>query len=105
MDELINRIEETVSALLIYDMESYAERAQSLAEKAIETFPVITDIYADPRMSDHAEDAAYWPAQLERIVAALNKGDDLSTADILYNETRANLIELKGILEEKGISL
>ncbi len=103
MDELIAKIEETVRNLLGYDMEGYASCAQDLSDMMMAVFPVIISTYADPRMSDVAEDAKYWPGQLERILKAFEDGDDFATADILYNETRANLIELKGMLKDKGI--
>lgn len=103
MDVIIAKIEDVVSKLLIYDTEKYAVAAQDLANSLAESFSKIVTYYADPRMSDHFEDAKYWPGQLERIMNALSTGDDLATADILYNETRANLIELKDILEERGI--
>lgn len=104
MDALIEKIEETVYCLLKYDMEKYAVGAQELADMMMMIFPVIIAKYSDPRMKDHAEEAKYWPAQLERILNAFGAGDDFATADVLYNETRANLIELKYVLEKKGIN-
>ena len=103
MEELIVKIEETVSKLLQYDTEGYARSAEELAGLLTSEFTKIVSYYADPRMSDHFEDAKYWPGQLERIMGALAAGDDLATADILYNETRANLLELSGILKERGV--
>ncbi len=103
MDELIAKIEETVRKLISYDMEGYASCAQELSDMMMAVFPVIISSYADPRMSNVAEDAKYWPGQLERVLKAFEDGDDFATADILYNETRVNLIELRGILTEKGI--
>lgn len=103
MDELITKIEYTVSRILGYDQSGYAASAEELARLMMEEFPKIIMYYADPRMSEYAEDAKYWPAQLERIIGSFETGDDFATADILYNETRANLIELRDILTEKGM--
>ena len=103
IDELINRIEDTVYSLMKYDMELYSQKAQELAEEMISVFPSIISCYSGERMWDHAEDAKYWPGQLERVLNVLQTGDDWATADILFNETRANLVELKGILEERDI--
>ena len=103
MEELIAKIENVVSKLLQYDTEGYAQAAEELADSLVEEFSRIVSFYADPRMTDHFEDAKYWPGQLERIMGALSAGDDLATADVLYNETRANLIELNDILKERGI--
>ena len=104
MDELIQKIDETVIKLLGYDHEAYEEAANDLTNMMVRAFPEIIIYYSDPRMSDRAEEASYWPGQLERILSAFNSGDDLATADILYNETRANLLELKSVLKEKGIN-
>ncbi len=103
MDEMITKIEETVSKLLSYDQPAYAGSAEELANMMMSQLPTVISYYMDPRMSDHAEDATYWPGQLQRILDAFEKGDDFATADILFNETRANLIELKGILKSKGL--
>ncbi len=103
MDEMIKKIDDVVEKLLKYDHIAYMNAARELINDMIAFFPTVISYYADPRMSNHIEEAGYWPKQLERIIAAVNEGDDLSTADILYNETRANLMELQSILCEKGI--
>lgn len=103
MDELIIKIEQTVSELIQYKMGEYAVCAQELADMLISKLPVIIGYYGDPRMQEFADDAKYWPGQLERIIQAFGDGDDLATIDILYNETRPNLIELRDNLTKKGI--
>ena len=103
MEKLIDKIEDVVSKLLQYDTEGYAKEAEELVNSLVETFSNIVTYYADPRMSDHFDDAKYWPGQLERIMGALSAGDDIATADVLYNETRANLIELNNLLKERGV--
>ncbi len=103
MDKLIEKIEETVIALLQYDMEKYPLLVQELADLMALIFPAVIDCYNDPRMKDLQEDAAYWPGQLERVVNSLNTGDHFEVADVLYNETHANLVELRGILVQRGL--
>ncbi len=103
MNELIKKIEDVVTKLIKYDNEAYAEAAQSLVSDIMVQLPEIVKYYADPAMSENAQDAQYWPGQLDRIIGALNTGDDIATVDILYNETRANLVELRDILDEKGL--
>lgn len=103
MDELIRQIEETVSDLMRYDMESFAQKAQELVDKMIAVFPAVISVYSDPRMEDLREDALYWPGQLERIIKALESPDRFETVDVLYNETYPNLIELRDILIKRGI--
>lgn len=103
MDELIEKIEEAVSYLLQSENVKYEELAQQLVDAMMAIFPAIIISYNDPRMSDLKEDAAYWPGQLERIIAALEKGDLFEVTDVLYNETRPNLIEIRDVLKERGV--
>ncbi len=105
MNELIEKIKEVSGDLIGYDMDSYAAHAQEMVDMMTALFPKIISSYSDPRMADHAEDAGYWMGQLERIVNAVSSVDDLAVIDVLYNETRPNLIELKGILEDRGVTL
>lgn len=103
MDELIKKIEETVLCLLQYDMEKYPVLAQELVNMMIAVFPVIINLYSNPGMSDMKDDATYWSAQLERIVGAINGGDHFEVVDVIYSETRANLIELQNELAKRGL--
>ena len=103
MNELIDKIENTVSELLQYDMKNYAVHAQELVSIMLNAFPVIISCYNDPAMSEVKEDALYWPGQLERIITSLENGDYFNVVDVLYNETRPNLIELRSILTKKGL--
>ncbi len=103
MDELITKIEETVSCLLQYDLQRYAVLARETAGMMMTLFPAITDSYKNTAMEEFRDDAAYWPEQLQRVIDALGNGDYFEVTDVLFNETRPNLIELKGILEQKGI--
>ncbi|MCR5300878.1 MAG: hypothetical protein K6E49_00395 [Lachnospiraceae bacterium] len=103
MDELIEGIESTIISLMRYDLNEYPKQAQELANKMMVIFPAIIDCYNDPLMQDKREDAMYWPGQLERILAAFDRGDAFEVTDVLYNETRANLMELKAILTQRGL--
>ena len=77
MDELIDKIEETISYLLQSESEKYENLARQIVEAMMAIFPAIIASYSDPRMSDLREDATYWPGQLERIITALAVGDDV----------------------------
>ncbi|MCR5234182.1 MAG: hypothetical protein K6E53_09770 [Lachnospiraceae bacterium] len=103
MDDLINKIKDTVLSLLQYDLQRYFILAQEMADIMVVMFPAIIDSYNYPGMEEHRSDASYWSDQLQRIMDALENGDSFEVIDVLYNETRPNLIELKGILEEKGL--
>lgn len=103
MDRLITLIENIVNDLFKANMEGYAHDAQMLMDALMVEVPVVISYYYNVEMSDLAEDALYWPGQVERIIGALESGDDFATIDVLYNETRANLIELRRILLSRGL--
>lgn len=105
LNELISKIETVISHLLQAEYDEYANAVSDLVNSMIQNFPIIIAYYYNPLMSEYAEDATYWPGQLERIVNTINSGDELAVCDVLYNETYPNLLELKDILCKKGISL
>lgn len=104
MNELILLIEEVISALMRYDMEEYAQKAQEFVDDMMALLPSIINSYSDPKMADVREDALYWPGQMERIIGALESHDRFEAVDVLYNETYPNLIELRDMLKERGLS-
>ena len=104
MNELIDKIEEGISQLLRYDTKSFGESAHDIVNTMMTMLPVIISCYNDPKMSDVREDALYWPGQLERIINVLEKDDSFELADVFYNETRPNLIELRDMLVKRGLS-
>ncbi len=103
MNELIKLIEETISALMRYDMEVYAQNAQRVVDEMMALLPAIINCYSDPKMADVREDALYWPGQMERIIKAFENYDRFEAVDVLYNETYPNLMELKDMLIERGL--
>ena len=103
MNELIDKIEVSVSQLLRYDTKGFGESAQDVVNTMMTILPAIINCYNDPRMSDVKEDALYWPGQLERIIKVLENDDSFEIADVLYNETRPNLIEFRNMLIERGL--
>lgn len=103
MEKMIIMIEETVSALFRYDMKQYATLAQELVNMMLTLFPAVIKCYNDPRMADLSGDATYWPGQLQRIIDSLGSGDYFEVTDVLYNETRPNLIELTNHLKNRGM--
>lgn len=104
MDELLIQITKTVSSLMRYDMVEYAQNAQEVVDSMMANLPFIINCYSNPKMEDVREDALYWPTQMERIIKALESYDRYEAVDVLYNETYPNLMELKGMLEERGVS-
>ena len=103
MKELIDKIEESVSKLLAYDTKGFGESAQELVNMMMLILPAIINYYNDPKMVDVREDALYWPGQMERIIKTLENDDSIEIIDVLYNETRPNLLELMNKLTEKGL--
>ncbi len=103
MNELIDKIEESISRLLRYETKEFGENAQEIVSLMITLLPSIIACYSDPKLSDVREDALYWPSQLERIIKTLENDDCFELIDVLYNETRSNLVELNELLISRGI--
>lgn len=103
MDEIINNIEVVISHLLQAKYDEYSVEISQLINSMMQKFPMIISYYYDPLMNEYVSDATYWPGQLERIIKVVESGDEFAISDVLFNETRPNLMELKSILIEKGI--
>ncbi|MGN0471746.1 MAG: hypothetical protein ACI4F8_02780 [Lachnospiraceae bacterium] len=78
---------------------------QDMVVYVSEVFPRFIAVYDDPRMEEYAQDREYWAMQIGRITEALSEEDVFHQIDVLFFETRANLLEILTILEEKGIEL
>lgn len=105
MDRIILQIESVISHLMKSEYDEYADGVSNLINSMIQIFPTIIACYYNPLMNEYVSDATYWPSQLERIMNAVKAEDELAVIDVLYNETYQNLIELKNILQQKGIGL
>lgn len=103
MNEIISEIESVVSHLLQAEYAGYSAGISELVNMMMQAFPTIISYYYNPDMSEYVSDATYWPEQLERIINTVNSGDEIAVADVLYNETYPNLLELRDILIRKGI--
>ena len=103
MNELIKKIEESMAKLLAYDTKGFGDDARDVVNMMMSLVPGIINFYNDPKMSDVREDALYWPAQLERVIKALENDDGFEIVDVLYNETRPNLMELRDMLVKRGL--
>ena len=103
MNELIEKIEKCILLLIKYDTKGFGESAQDIVNGMMMLIPQIISCYNDPKMEDLREDALYWPGQLERIISSLENDDSFAIVDILYNEMRANLMELRDTLAKRGL--
>lgn len=100
--EIVDLIDKIVYAIAECDMGEYGRYAQIFIDRFIEIVPNIIAVYYEPNMSDIAKDAVYWPSQVEKIISALENGDDIATFDILYCDTRRKLLELEAELIKRG---
>lgn len=103
--KLIDLINDTCICLVSGDLTTFAEKGTLVINSCFSVFPKIIAAYSDERMVDLSEDATYWPAQLERIMNTLNNNDLFASFDVLYNETRANLIYIKEEYEQRGVAI
>ncbi|MCR5829946.1 MAG: hypothetical protein K6F93_06350 [Lachnospiraceae bacterium] len=103
MNELIDKIEDSISQLLKYETKEFGKNAQDIVNVMMTLLPAIISIYNNPQMDDIRADAVYWPGQVERIIKVLENDDSFEIIDVLYNETHANLMELRDLLVERGL--
>lgn len=103
MDELMFLIEETCRKLLAGKDNEFRECFEKTLREMMAIFPKLIVAYSNPTMSDMAQDAVYWPQQLERIIQTADSQDKIALFDVLYSETYMNLIEVNGIMNERKV--
>lgn len=100
MKKIIDRF---VPYLVVYDKVMVGRNLAVLTKGLSEVLPEVIAIYDDERMQEYKEDQAYWPAQLQRILDALESEDFFLSYDALVHELKANLSEVQKLILEKGI--
>lgn len=95
---------EQYALLLIRDKESLANQIlPDITKQLVEVFPMIIASYEKVEFTDQREDADYWLNQIERITEVIREKDVFSKIDVLYMETRENLIFYQNMVREMGI--
>ncbi len=89
--------------LLNNEMEQFNESMKELSELLGNVLPLIISSYAKPELKDVSRDVLYWSEQLGKIVSVLEEEDRFKMIDILYYETRENLINYERLIEERGV--
>lgn len=92
LTELADVLELMTVELMKNDMEDYQKNVSVLSKLLEVCFPQIIVSYSDPLLKEVSGDAVYWSEQLGRIVESLNQNDKFNKIDVLYQETRTNLI-------------
>lgn len=110
MKELVNKIDELidqlqqVSRLCISNETVDLKKALAfIYNNVADVFPGIIKSYDIPELAEYAEEAGYWASQIQRITDTCAGEDRFLAVDVLYQETRANLIEYKDRLIQKGL--
>ncbi|MBR6329325.1 MAG: hypothetical protein IKR68_06720 [Lachnospiraceae bacterium] len=91
IEGLINSIDEYLAILMQGDDAKSAGGMRKLTDAMSKAIPQIMGLYDGP-LSQHAEDREYWPAQLGRILDALERKDHFLAADALNFEMKENLL-------------
>ncbi len=92
LQELIDLLEKMTGQLMMNQMDDFKDTIPELSKLMEICFPAIISSYSNVQLKDVSEDARYWSDQLGRIIEALNMDDKFNRIDVLYHETRANLI-------------
>ena len=73
MDTLIELIANICVNIFALDTEEYVRGVSNLVNNMFDQVSKMIMYYSDPRMSDIAGDAVFWPAQVERIIEVIEK--------------------------------
>lgn len=99
LQELIDLLEKMTGDLMMNHMDDFKDTIPELSKLMEICFPAIIASYSDVRLKDVSSDARYWSDQLARIIDALNMDDKFAKIDVLYHETRANLITYHDMIQ------
>lgn len=99
IESLKKLIDRFVQFLIVNDRVGIGTNMAVLTHGLGAVLPEIIALYDDERMSEYADDKDYWPAQLERIIGALEIGDFFMAYDALVHELVANLTEIQKIIK------
>lgn len=105
LNALISLLQVLTLDLLKNQMKHYNGLMKELSDLIGRLFPIIITSYSRAELRDYAEDALYWSNQLKTIIEVLESKDHFKIADVLYYETRENLIIYKNLLEERRIAI
>lgn len=103
LQELINLLEKMTSQLMMNQMDDFKDTIPELSKLMELCFPAIISSYSDVRLKDVSADARYWSDQLGRIIDTLNMDDKFARIDVLYHETRENLITYYNMIQKTTI--
>lgn len=103
LDELIELLETMTTHLMKNEMDKYEENISGLSRLLKMCFPQIIISYSDPALRSVAEDATYWSGQLGRIIETISADDKFAKIDVLYQETRVNLISYREMIKDTAI--
>lgn len=103
IDILIKVIDSYTLILLGRDKIELINLLAALSDNLKKVFPGIVESYERKELAERKEEQEYWVGQLERITTALSGEDRFLAIDILYYETKANLLEYVQMIEEKGL--
>lgn len=105
IQELIDLLEKMTGQLMMNQMDDFKDTIPELSALMELCFPAIVSSYADESMKQVSGDALYWSDQLGRIIDTLNMDDKFTRIDVLYQETRANLIAYYNMIKGSRIAM
>ena len=104
LQELIDLLEKMTGQLMMNQMDDFKDTIPELSRLMEMSFPTIIMSYSDETLKDVAEDATYWSEQLGRIIETLNMDDKFARIDVLYQETRTNLISFLDMIRNTKLA-
>lgn len=99
LTELTDLIELMTIQLMKNQMDDHKDNIPKLSRLMEMCFPQIIVSYSDPLLSEVSGDAVYWSEQIGRIIDALSMDDKFIRIDVLYQETRTNLLAFMDMIK------
>lgn len=103
IDELVEQIEQISRLCLSNETTDLKKVLAYIYNNIADTFPAIIKSYDLPELSEYVEERGYWASQIQRITDACSGEDRFLVVDVIYQETRANLVEYRDRLIQKGL--
>lgn len=102
--ELTDIIETMTAELMKNGMENYSNCLPNFSKLMEMCFPQIVLSYFDPLLSEVSGDVEYWTNQFERILNILGEKDKFAIIDVLYHETRVNLLSFIEMIKDTPLA-
>lgn len=105
LKSVIERLSVFPDCIMLKSIECYVKECDIIVNDLLKVLPNMFICYTLPEMSDVAEEASYWPGQVQKMCDSVKSLDRFAIYDSFYNETYKNLCEFREIIRSRNINL